>query len=85
MTISEYSGTMKGGDNMTNNDGLPELEWQPTLDELEKHKIPATNISHLYGLISTAQELYNNGGTVTDVDLINLMGFIRLLKITETE
>ena len=33
---------------MTNNDDLPELQWQPDLEELEKHKLIPGNDSRQY-------------------------------------
>lgn len=67
---------------MTNNDDLPELQWQPDLEELEKHKLIPGNIDHLWNMrviISELEEKLQNGEALTGEDIQSLECEVRRL------
>ena len=61
---------------------MPELQLQPDLEELKKHKLVATNIDHLCLLSDIAEKLRDNGGTVTENDMMNVTRVLNALQIT---
>lgn len=73
---------------MTNNDGLPELQWQPDLEELEKHKLIPGNIDHLWNIrviIGELEEKLHNGEALTREDVNDIIIQALQLKLTAEE